>query len=152
MRRTEISHPESKLAVYRFKTVLFGAVSSPFILYVTLYNHLQQHNTPLSNDIQTNLCVDNIISGSATEAEAVQYCHNARAILSKADFNLRAWMSSSQELCAVAERDKTIDSSIPRNVLGIHWNALTGQLSLISKATDLTATELTTKWEVLQEL
>ena len=145
------SDPESELAVYRFRTVLFGAVSSPFILYATLYHHLQQHNTPLSKDIQTNLYVDNIISGSATEAEAVQYYHNARAMLSKAGFNLRAWMSNSQQVCTIAERDKTIDSSIPSNVLGIHWNALTDQLSLISKGTDLTATELTTKREVLQE-
>ena len=145
------SDPESELAIYRFKTVLFGAVSSPFLLYATLYHHLQQHNTPLSKDIETNLYVDNIISDSATEAEAVQYYHNARAILSKAGFNLRAWMSNSQQLCTIAERDKTIDSSIPSNVFGIHWNALTDQLSLISKGTDLTAIKLTTKQEVLQK-
>ena len=43
---TDPSDPESELAVYHFKTVLFGAVSSPFILYATLYRHLQHHNTP----------------------------------------------------------------------------------------------------------
>ena len=65
------SDPESELVVYRFRTVLLGAVSSPFILYATLYHHLQQHNAPLSNDIQTNLYVDNVISGWETEADAV---------------------------------------------------------------------------------
>ena len=144
------TNPESELTVYRFKTVLFGAVSSPFILYATLHRHLQHHNTPLSKDIQTNLYVDNIISGSATEAEAVQYYHNARAMLSEAGFNLRAWISNSQQVRTTAEQDKTIDTSIPSNVLGIHWNAMTDQLSLISKGTDLTS-ELTTKREVLQE-
>lgn len=144
------SNPESELAVYRFKTVLFGAVSSPFILYAMLYHHLQHYNTPLSRDIQTNLYVDNIISGNATEAEAVQYYHNARAILSEAGFNLRAWISNSQQVRTIAEQDKTIDASIPSNVLGIHWNAITDQLSLIPKGTDLTS-ELTTKREVLQE-
>ena len=59
---TDPLNPESELAVYRIKTVLFGAVSSPFILYATLYCHLQHHKTPLSRDIQTNLYVDNIIS------------------------------------------------------------------------------------------
>ena len=147
---TDPWNPESELAVYRFKTVLFGAVSSPFILYATLYRHLQHHNTPLSKDIQTNLYVDNIISGSTTEAEAVQYYHNARAILSEAGFNLRAWISNSQQLRDIAKQDKTIDVNIPNNVLGIHWNALTDQLSLISKGADLTS-ELTTKREVLQE-
>ena len=116
---TDPSNPESELAVYRFKTVLFGAVSSPFILYATLYRHLQHYNTTLSRDIQTNLYVDNIISGSATEAEAVQYYHNARAILSEAGFNLRAWISNSQLLRDIAKQGKTIDVNIPNNVLGI---------------------------------
>ena len=91
--------------------------------------------------------VDNIISGSATEAEAVQYYHNTRAILSEAGFNLRAWISNSQQVRAIAEQDKTIDASIPSSVLGIHWNAITDRLSLRK---DLTS-ELTTKREVLQE-
>ena len=47
-------------------------------------------------------------------------------------------------------QDKTIDANIPRNILGIDWNAVTDQLSLISKETDLMS-ELTTKREVLQE-
>ena len=43
------SDPESELVVYRFKTVLFGAVKFSFhIVCATLYYHLQQHNTPLS--------------------------------------------------------------------------------------------------------
>lgn len=139
------SDPESELVVYRFKTVLFGAVSSPFILYATLYHHLQQHNTPLSNDVQTNLYVDNVISGRATEADAVQYYHDARAILSEAGFNLRAWMSNSQQLRVIAEQDKTIDTSTPSNVLGIHWNAMTDQLSLIPKMTEPMISKLITK-------
>ena len=147
---TDPSNPESELAVYRFKTVLLGAVSSPFILYATLYRHLQHHNTPLSRDIQTNLYVDNIISGSTTEAEAVQYYHNVWAILSEADFNLKVWISNSQQVRDIGKQDKSIDVNIPSNVLGIHWNAMTDHLSLISKGVDLTS-ELTTKREVLQE-
>lgn len=89
-----LSNPETDLVVYHFKTVLFGAVSSPFILYATLCHHLQQHNTPLSNDIQTNRYVDNVISDRATEADTVQYYHDARAILLEAGFILRPWMSN----------------------------------------------------------
>ena len=148
---TDPSDPESELAVYHFKTVLFGAVSSPFILYATLYRHLQHHNTPLAKDIHENLYVDNIISGSATEFEAVQYYHNARSILSEAGFKLGAWTSNSQQVRGiVAEQDKTIDANIPSNILGIDWNAVTDQLFLISKEIDLMS-ELTTKREVLQE-
>ena len=97
----------------------------PFRLYATLHHYLQQYNNPLSNDTKTNLYVNNIISGRATEAETV---HGARAILSDAGFNLRAWMSNSQWLYAI-----------------------TNQLSLIPIETDPTTNKLTTKREVLQE-
>ena len=47
---------------------------------------LKQYNTSLSHNIQQNLCVDNVISGSTMEADAVQYYHEARTILSDAEF------------------------------------------------------------------
>ena len=142
---------ESELVTYRFRTVLFGAVSSPFILYATLYHHLQQYDTPLSYDIQHNLYVDNIVSGSPTELEAVQYYHDSRAILSSAGFNLRAWTSNSHRLRAVAEQDATLDQTTPSNVLGIHWNTATDMISLTPKQTTRVSNALTTKREVLQE-
>ena len=74
--------PNSDLIMYRFKAVLFGAVSSPFMLYSALYHHLQHHNPPLSHNIQTNLYVDNIVWVHETEQGTIQYYHQARAILS----------------------------------------------------------------------
>ena len=76
-------NPKSNLIVYHFKAVLFGGVSSPFILYATLYHHLQQHNTTFLTDIQTNLYVDYVILSRETETNAVHYYHHARAILGK---------------------------------------------------------------------
>ena len=75
------SNPKSYLIVYHFKTVLFGGVSSPFILYATLYHHLQQHNTTFLTYIQTNLYVDYAILCRETGANIVHYYCDARAIL-----------------------------------------------------------------------
>ncbi|XP_067036304.1 uncharacterized protein [Acropora muricata] len=36
---------ESKFQVFRFKTVLFGSASSPFMLNATLHHHLNHYNT-----------------------------------------------------------------------------------------------------------
>ena len=143
-------YTDLSFVVYRFKSVLFGAVSSPFIFYATLYHHLQHYNAPLSNDIQSNLYVDNIVSGCGTETQAVEYYHNARGIMSSAGFNLRAWVSNGQQLSTTAQQHKVADTSIPTNVLGIHWNTIADKLSLIPKEV-APMMNLTTKREVLQE-
>ena len=61
----------SQFSVYRFKVVPFGTTSSPFMLNAVLEYHLQQQNTVVSRDMKSNLYVDNVISGGATEDEVV---------------------------------------------------------------------------------
>ena len=141
----------SKLDVYRFKTVLFGAVSSPFILYATLHHHLHQHNSCLSCDILHNLYVDNILSGCSSEADTIQYYHNARTLLSEACFNLRAWVTNSPQLRAITQQEMTANTDVPSNVLGLLWNPISDELSLAPKKPLVTNNPLITKRELLQE-
>ena len=47
--------PESDVMVYRFRAVLFGSVSSPFMLNAALHYHLRKFSTPKAADIETNL-------------------------------------------------------------------------------------------------
>ncbi|XP_033762684.1 uncharacterized protein LOC117344144 [Pecten maximus] len=55
------SNPNGPLITYRFKAVLFGALTcSPFILSATLLKHLNDSQTELANNLQRNLYVDNI--------------------------------------------------------------------------------------------
>ena len=63
-------------------------LSTPFMLHTALHCHLQKHSSPVTADIASNLYVDNIITGCATETEAVKYHTTARSILSKPKFNL----------------------------------------------------------------
>ena len=44
--------PESNLIVYRFRVVLFGSVSSPFMLNAALHCHLQKYPSPVATDIE----------------------------------------------------------------------------------------------------
>lgn len=131
--------------------MLFGAVSSPFVLYATLHHHLQQHHTPIALDILHNLYVDNVLSGRPTENDIVHYYHNARSLLSEACFNLRSWVTNSQQLFAITQKEQTADSVTPNNILGILWNPHSDQLSLASKGPSTTGNLLTTKRELLQE-
>ena len=62
------------------------------------------------------------------------------------------------KLRAMAEQDNTIDTSTPSNILGIHWNAMTDQLSLISKMTEPMSNQtrnhlrFLTPWDLLHRL
>ena len=55
--------PTRAFHIYRFKVVLFGASSSPFILNATLDKHLKQYNDPVAEDMKKNIYVDDLISG-----------------------------------------------------------------------------------------
>lgn len=57
--------PESEFIVYRFKSVMFGATSSPFILNATLNKHLTWSTDQVSMDMLTNLYVDDLASGTS---------------------------------------------------------------------------------------
>ena len=95
--------PESKFTIlYRFKVVLFGSVSSPFMLNARLQHLLNTEGSPVARDIQQNLYVDNILSGFLDEEGTVQYYHKARQIMSNAKFNLHSWASNSTSLMRVA--------------------------------------------------
>ncbi|XP_065920288.1 uncharacterized protein [Dysidea avara] len=113
------TNPESLFISYRFKVVLFGSVSFPFMLNATLDLHLKSFDSPVSHDMKKNLYVDNIISGCQSEEEILQYYTESRAIMSDAKFNLRLWASNSPKLQEQAQRDNTLDAdtTVNRSVL-----------------------------------
>ena len=140
--------PESNLIVYRFRVVLFGSVSSPFMLNAALHCHLQKYPSSVAADIENNLYVDNIISGCNTEPNAVDYYNKSRSILSQAKFNLRSWASNSEQVQALAKVHKVADRNDTTKVLGLVWHTPSDTLSLASKIT--TGNYPITKREILQ--
>jgi len=52
---TDSTDPSSPLCVYCLTVMPFGATSSPFMLNAILQYHLKQYNTPVSNDMLSNL-------------------------------------------------------------------------------------------------
>jgi len=124
------TNPESPFVLYRFKVVLFGSVSSPFMLNATLDLHLKSFDSPVSRDMKNNLYVDNIISGCQSEKAILQYYNESRAIMSGAKFNLRSWASNSSKLQEQAHKDHTLDADTTVNLLGLKWNTCTDTIYL----------------------
>ena len=125
--------PESEFVIYRFKVVLFGSVSSPFMLSATLHKLLLTDGSPVAKDIQRNIYVDNIISDFPNIDAATAYYHKARQIMSDAHFNLRSWASNHHSITVLAQQDKVADSRTTVNVLGLLWDTKTDTLMLNPK-------------------
>ena len=77
---SKLNDQASKFTVYCFKVVLFGSVSSPFMLNAVLQHLLRADGLTIAKDIRQNLYVDNVISGFSNEGRAVQYYKQARKI------------------------------------------------------------------------
>ncbi len=94
------SDPLDNVQVLRFTRVLFGLVSSPFLLGV-LEAHFDYwtNKAPAAVDaLKRSLYVDDIISGGNTVEEARQRKSEATDILGDATFSLHKWASNLSEL------------------------------------------------------
>jgi hypothetical protein len=113
--------PESEFNVYQFKAVLFGSVSSPFMLNAVIKSHLEQEPNSVTVDLLENIYVDNVVSGVETENDAVSYYNESIDVLKKAGFKLRSWTTNSDKLSAVIDKDNNKDTGEIVKVLGMLW-------------------------------
>ena len=144
------TNPESTFITYRFKVVLFGSASSPFMLNATLNHHLNLYGSPVSCDMKNNLYVDNIISGCQSEEALIHYYTESRAIMSDANFNLRSWASNSMKLQERAQNDHILDSDTTVSLLGLKWNTCTDTIALSQCKIKQDTTTPVTKRNILQ--
>ena len=142
--------PESEFIVYRFKSVMFGATSSPFILNATLNKHLTQSTDQISMDMLRYLYVDDLASGTSDDGSAVNFYQDARNKMSPVGFNFRSWSSNSPGVQRLAAKDQVLDTSPTKKVLGMLWNITSDTLRFSCKQATSTP-PLSTKREVLQE-
>ena len=121
---------ESEFIIYHCKVVLFGSVSSLFMLNATLQHLLNPDGSRVARDIKQNLYVDNILCGSTNEESTVEFYYKARQIISNANFNLRSWTSNSTNLMSEVQEDNVADSRAIVNFLGLLWDTTRGTLTL----------------------
>ncbi|MCP4060139.1 MAG: hypothetical protein GY738_23185 [Pseudoalteromonas sp.] len=136
------------VAIYRFKRVPFGVLSSPFLLEATLRYHLQQQKTELSNKLMSNFYVDNLLTGTADARAAQELYVYAKNVLDKASMNLREWASNNQTFIdTVPEVDRA--KSTHQKVLGLSWDTERDTLWLPPVSTSTSESTTTTLRQVL---
>lgn len=122
------SNPENKesdLITYRFRSVLFGATCSPFLLQACLKYHFQKYkNDEVAMLLSNNFYVDNLQATVSSEGQLSDIVNRANTIMTEAGMPLQEWVSNSKEL---NNEMKTNDYFIKDDkgvtkVLGIIWN------------------------------
>ena len=71
---------ENNNQVYRFNRVLFGIISSPFLLAATLDHHLKNYENSAAETVRENIYVDNVVTGKDTVKKAVDFYTEAKKI------------------------------------------------------------------------
>ena len=123
--------PGSKMKIYRYKVVMFGASCSPFLLAAVIQIHLEKHvQDRVLQDSLKSIFIDNLITTKPTEIEAVQLYHNARKIFADMGLNIRQWASNSEKVVALAKQDQVWDNSDSVKLLGHFWDPISDEISL----------------------
>ena len=125
-----INNPDSPLSTYCFKSVLFGATCSPFILSATLSKHLQNNKHVQATEIiKRNIYVDNVLLSFENESDLLQYFTESR----NAGINLRARTSNGEALLTQADLDGALDSDVNVRILGLRWDLTKDEMSFAER-------------------
>ena len=117
-----------KFVPYRYRTIIFGSVSSPLILNYVIQYHLSAHSSDLTPSlIRDKFYVDNLIITCNNDVMLSQYVDSIRKLMLEGGLPLRQWVSnypSALDQLSTEERS----SSNPVKVLGysyeVDWDAL----------------------------
>ena len=112
---------------YRFKSVLFGSTSSPFLLQATLQRHFEICQTPMEQKLSKPFYVDNFQHSVDSEIELSEVHKLLTSCMSKAGMPLQDWNSNSPVFNSKFSED---NRKICPTVLGISWNTQSDTLSI----------------------
>ena len=120
--------PDSSLVTYRFKSVLFGSCSSPFLLCSTLQYHFDRSESP---EIGQAFYMDNLQGTVNTEQEAIDIYKFANKECQKANMPLQSWNTNSNKLRNMISQDYP-NYEIPnrQTILGLEWDIMTDRLGI----------------------
>lgn len=121
----------SSMDTYRFRSVLFGATSSPFLLQATIDYHLRKSRSPVKEILASSFYVDNF-QGTITDEEMLFNIYKeANREMKMANMPLRQWNTNNPKLRKIILNDYP-EYNIPTvtSVLGMQWNTVDDSLTL----------------------
>ena len=119
----DIKKPPSKQNIqeFRFTRVIWGIICSAFLLAATIIHHLKKFDTPIAQQIERDLYIDNLATGVSSVAEAIDFYRSTKKIFNSASMNMREWLSNSEEVMSEIDA-KDRNTKLVEKVLGMLWH------------------------------
>ena len=122
-----------KLIAYRYSSIVFGFISSPFILQNVIKLHLQNYPNDACNKILNhNLYVDNLFFTGDNQSTLLDLYNETFQRMMSGGFELRSWVSNCKPLMdkIIEDRRGPSHSSDHEKVLGYIYEPDTDKLKL----------------------
>merc|ERR1711888_193576 len=96
---------------WRFRVVLFGSISSPFLSAIVLEKVIAEDivNNKVRNILQNNIYVDNLNCAVNDVILLIKLYKESREVFLRRGFNLRKWSSNCKVIQELAEADNVYD-------------------------------------------
>ena len=126
----DVFDKDPNIIVYRFTRVIFGLISSPFLLNLTLKLHFtnllfkELYEGFIIEKLLHDLYVDDLVSSFNDENLVYKFYESASNILIQGGFQLRKWISNSTSLQKHISKNSNeiISESHIQKVLGVEWD------------------------------
>ena len=118
----EPGNPNSRLQIWRFRVVLFGSISSPFLLAAVLDKIINEDikDKMLQKLLLESIYVDNLACSSFNKDMIFKVYATRKNFLNR-HFNLRMWKTNVPEVNKMAKEDGVLDDRENIPVLGKIW-------------------------------
>ena len=142
---------EGKFHYFRYNSVIFGFVLSPFFLQAVLKYHASlQSDLEIRNYLSNNFYVDNLVLVSSDQEKLAVAAGDLYDSLDDAGFHLRQWNSNLENATEnVDSEDSEVNTSNPFKVLGLVCDPKEDTLSL--KDVDLSG-DVYTRRQILSKI
>ena len=107
----DISKPEPEVITPRFTRVVFGLSSSPFLLNATIKHHMEQYeqcDPDFTKKFLESIYVDDLTSGDSDVDGTFEFYVKSKLRLKDGGFNLRKFITNSEELRARIRNNETL--------------------------------------------
>ena len=108
-----------RVVTYRFRSVMFGSTSSPFLLQATLYRHFMKSQSEYKDLLLNSFYVDNFLTTVDKEEELFQIHTEVNKCLEEAGMPLQLWNSNSKLFNEFVDEGSR---EVITNVLGLLWD------------------------------